>query len=206
MQMLHEESSPHFCLRCTHIHSPRDGMCLENLKSNGQNCQCDQDSFVPQKPDLAHKSERYYFQIFQDIKGYTDKVEKTIVTIPGARNMPDWKFEQCCWRYWLGIVLSPEQAKKIEEEGQPETIRRTRQKICEAELAILHDFQQRLENVKEFSPEYWQITKELQKFWTESKYVPTDIEFLKAKGIKESVIFEYSISELNDILPRKGLA
>lgn len=195
--------SPNFCLRCEHTHSPIGGKCFVNLKSDGRDCQCDQESFVPQKPDQAYKSEQYHFQVLNQMQDMTKRVTYTILSIEGARDLPDWKFENLCWRYWLGfktgMIYTDEISEKIWYEAQPDTISRCRRKVCEGELNVLREFQERLQNTKEFSPEYWQITEELKVFWKNSKFVPRDKEYLKAKGIKESTIFEWSIMELNDI-------
>ena len=192
------------CQRCTHAHSQVDGACIVALKTEGRDCICDKQSYVPTDPKKGHSiPDFYHFKILKEFQEVTQRVNYTITAIEGARDLPDWEFILLCWRYWLqfnvGDYFSEETTSKIKKEAQPETIRRTRQKICQPELDRLREFQEILTHTKPFSDDYWKITEEIKEFWKNSKYIPRDLEFLRAKGIKESAIFEYSIMELNDI-------
>lgn len=92
---------------------------------------------------------------------------------------------------------------KIAKECDPETIRRARQMVCHEELEQLKEFQIELAAMqkanKEHTPQYWNLEDKIKEFWKSAKYIPDDITLLKAKGIKESGIFVWSISELNSI-------
>lgn len=190
------------CLRCKHMHSNVDGVCFENLKTNGRGCICDSQSYVPKE----HKSgqfipEQYHIEVLQKMQDISLKVKYLLESINGSRNLPNWAYILRCWHYFLGfkigMSLNEYWVERINAEADPETLRRTRQKVCQPELDQLREFQKRLQAVREHSQEYWNITNELKEFWKNAKYIPDNFELLRAKRIKESAIFEYAIMELN---------
>lgn len=190
------------CLRCTHMHSNVDGVCFVNLKTNGRDCDCDSQSYVPENHRPGEfLPEQYHFEVLQKMTDITQRVKYLIEAIEGVRNMTNWQFVVAAWRYFIGfkigMSLNEYWFDRIRLEADPETLRRTRQKVCEPELEMLREFQERLQNVKEFSNEYWNITKEIKEFWKNAKYVPDSFDLLRAKRIKQDAIFEYSIMELN---------
>ena len=194
------------CARCGHQHWNSDGNCTVNDKTNGRDCLCDKDTLIPKdtkKGDFLPES--YYFETLSTFKTYEERVKNTILVFQdrNVRDLPDWEFIALCWHYWInfkiGDVFTHAIKARIKKEAQPETIRRTRQRLVHPELETLKLFQEQLNNTREFSPTYWELTEQIKQFWIKSQFIPRDIEFLKAKGIKQSAIFEWSITELNSI-------
>lgn len=168
-------------------------------------CTCTPELFIPVDPNSkTFVGLAYRQKILANLTDISQKVEWLLKAVPQTRNMSDWQFIQTCWYYFIGFqfgeIWSMEWYEKIQNECQPETIRRARQKICHPELEILRAFQVQLKELEkkglDGSPAYWNLTEEIKKFWQNSKYIPNDFELLKSKRIKESAIFEFSIEEL----------
>jgi len=187
---------------CSHHHSDIDGICLT------KGCICSPELFIPvDNGNPGYRNFAYHQKVLSTMHDVHQKVQWMLEAIPGTRNMADWEFIKTCWHYFIGFQFGDQWTQdwfdKIAIECQPETIRRARQKVCHPELETLRIFQEMLKELekegRDGSTAYWNLTEQMKKFWTNSKYVPTDWELLKKKQIKESAIFEYSIEELNSI-------
>jgi hypothetical protein len=149
----------------------------------------------------------YHQKVLATMHDVHQKVQWLLEAVPGTRNMPDWEFETTYWHYAIGFQFGMEWNQtwfdKINKNAQPETIRRTRQKVCHEELQTLRIFQQMLQELekegRDGRQEYWKLTEQMKNFWMSAKYVPTDWDLLKKKLIKENAIFQWSIEELNTI-------
>lgn len=190
------------CLQpfCRHFHSSYDGVCLT------VGCICTPEMYMPEG-DPAYKNFAYHQKILSGITDIHQRVTWMLESIQGARNTSDWEFIELCWHYFIGFQFgeswSHEWFTKIEKECPPDTITRARRKVCHNELEQLRMFNEDLKDMvkrgEDGSTRYWNLTEVIKKFWAESKYIPTDIMMLKKKQIKESAIFEYSISEIENI-------
>lgn len=187
------------CLSCNHHHSDYDGICLNNT------CTCTPELFIPVDPtNKTFISLAYRKKILSNMTDVAQKIEWLLKAEPHTRNMSDWQFIQTCWFYFIGFqfgqIWSMEWYEKIQNECQPETIRRARQKLCHPELEQLRIFQIELKELEKKNLDgtkaYWDLTEKIKVFWQNSKYIPNDIALLKQKKIKESAIFEFSIEEL----------
>jgi len=188
---------------CGHHHSEFDGKCLTI-----DYCECSPELFIPVDPkNPGYRNFAYHQQVLATMHDVHQRVQWLLEAVPGTRNMTDWEFMKTCWHYFVrfdfGDTWTQEVFDKIGKECQPETIRRTRQKVCHPELETLRTFQDLLKELakegRDGSSAYWKLTDQMKNFWMTSKYVPTDWELLRKKLIKESAIFEYSIEELNSI-------
>lgn len=193
------------CLSCNHPHSEYDGQCFEALKGK---CDCKPESYLPDhSSNPKYISEAYRFDVLSKIQDIHQKIEWILTSIPGTRNMNSFEFIVLCWHYFtkfrFGDMWTKEVFEKIQEEAEPETIRRARQKVCHEELEILRKFEEELKAISkkegEGSQAYWKLTEQIKEFWKNTKYIPNDIKLLRKKKLKESAIFEYSIQEIDDI-------
>jgi hypothetical protein len=185
---------------CGHYHSDIDGICIS------KGCTCTPELFIAVDPkNPGYQNFAYHQKILATMNDVAQKVQWLLEAIPGTRNMPDWEFESTYWHYALGFQFghtwTREWFERINKDGQPETIRRAKQKVCHAELEILRTFQDLLKELQKESrdgrPEYHKLTEQMKNFWMNSKYVPTDWDLLRKKLIKENAIFQWSIEELN---------
>lgn len=187
---------------CGHYHSDIDGICLSNR------CSCTPELFIAIDPsNPGYRNFAYHQKILVEMKNLEDKVTHMLTGVEGTRNMTNWEFVITCWRFFFGFHVgdsfSQDLFEKIAKHGEPENIRRCRQKVCHPELETLRIFQEMLKELtkegRDGSQAYWDLTKQMKIFWMNSKYIPNDIALIKRKGIKESAIFEWSIEELNSI-------
>ena len=195
------------CITCNHLHSDTDGQCFEVLKGNS--CFCTPESYVAEDPsNPTYMNLAFHQKMLGQFTDMAQKVEWMLKAVPETRNMTDIEFLQTCWKYMLGFdfgqVWDKEIFDRISNECQPETIRRTRQKVCHDELEQLRLFQEEMKELEKHGKslghkEYNDLTDRIKKFWLECKYIPNDLALLKKKRIKESAIFEFSITEIEDI-------
>lgn len=193
------------CGRCLHNHSDVDGACIERLRPNGAACDCTPELFIPFNPkEPGYRNFAYHQSVVQKMSDTEERVRYLIEAVTGARNCTNWEFITLCWHYFIGFTIGMQLDQvwfeRIAKECEPETIRRCRQKVCHPELEQLKLFQEELKELekqnKNHTSEYWQVQDQIKEFWKTAKYIPNDIALLKAKGIKESGIFEWSIEEL----------
>src|SRR5574337_582212 len=190
------------CLQpfCHHYHSSYDGVCMS------KGCNCSPELYIAEG-DPSFKNFAYHQSILSKMSDLHQKVTWMLESVSGMRNTSDWEFIQACWYYFIGFsygeTWSQEWFKKIEIECPPDTITRIRRKVCHAELEQLRIFNDEVKAMvkrdEEGTKAYWELTEKIKKFWADSKYIPTDINMLKKKQIKESAVFEYSISEIENI-------
>jgi len=195
------------CITCNHIHSDADGQCFEVLK--GKSCFCTPESYVPENSrNPTYMNLAYHQKVLSQMKDMAQKVEWMLKAVPETRNMTDMEFLQICWKYMVGFdfgdTWDKEIFERVSKECQPETVRRARQKICHPELEQLRLFQEELKELEKHGrtighPDYNSVVDRIKQFWQECKYIPNDLLLLKKKRIKESALFEFSITEIEDI-------
>ena len=197
------------CQSCNHQHSQLDGQCFKALQ--GQ-CSCTPQSLIINDFDYEYRT-----KTLEHISEIHQKVTWVLEAIPGTRNLNDWEFIKTCWHYFIkfkfGDSWNIDVFKAIEENCQPETIRRARQKVCHLELEQLRIFEQEISNiVSTFGKQsniYEEKIEQIKEFWKNTKYIPNDLTLLRKKKLKESAIFEYSILEIEDVyhmIPKENIA
>ena len=134
------------CLKCNHPHSEYDNQCFEALKGK---CSCTPESYISNNSsDPRLMSESYRIQVLSKIQDMHQKIEWILKSIEGARNMNNFEFIALCWHYMIpfqfGEIFSKEVFERIQNDAEPETIRRARQKVCHEELEILRAFETEL--------------------------------------------------------------
>lgn len=195
------------CITCGHFHAETDGECFEYLRN--RSCTCTPETYIPEdQKNPTFMNLAYHQKVLGQMKDMVQKIEWMLKAVPETRNMTDMEFLQTCWKYMInfdfGQVWDKEIFERISKEAQPETIRRSRQKVCNPELEQLRIFQEEIKELEKQGKslghkEYNDVMDRIKKFWQECKYIPNDLLLLKKKRIKESAIFEFSITEIDDI-------
>lgn len=189
------------CTNCNHYHaSTKPHVCtLLNCDKH-----CDEFSFVPEKSTESEntKSFEYYQSVIQKLTDMEERIRYMLECIPGMRNTDDWELENQYWHYYInyctGMVYTVEIFNIIHNEAQPDSITRMRRKICQPDHQAIVKLQKEIEGnwengIPPLTPNdgrYWEIQREIKNIIKESKYLPTDMELLKSKGIKEVAVKE----------------
>ena len=161
------------------------------------NCTCEDDEFVPFTKSTRHaKSFSYYSDVIRKMKDTETRIRFMLEEVPGMRNTDDWQFLNYYWNYYLGFKVGAtytmERRVQIGAEALPETVRRMKQKVCESELGPLLECNREIteKELTKNDPRFWEIQSEIVKIIKESRYIPTDTDLLRAKGIKHDAIVE----------------
>lgn len=160
-------------------------------------CKCDENDFEPETTtNISSQSFEYYVSRIARLTDVEDKIRYMLEVIPGMRNTDDWQFVNQYWHYHLGFCVgmpyTNEVYNKIHTEAQPDSITRMRRKICQPDhqaIVVLQD-EMKDDEITEKDGRYWEIKREIKRIIDESKYLPTDVELLRAKGIKEDATKE----------------
>ena len=141
----------------------------------------------------------YHREVMFRMKKTPDRVKYLHLTKPKSRNYHDWPFLNFYWEYFLGFTTGMEYTNfwknQIQKFALPETVRRSRQMVCEPELNIIKEFLKQILKVERHSPNYFLIQNEIQKFLKTTKYIPTDLNLIKKKLEKQSAIFESVVTD-----------
>lgn len=184
------------CVNCTHQHAASKPHVCTLL-----NCPCDETTFVPLVPIDTEKSFEYYQNRIMNLKDIEERIRYMLEFIPGMRNTDDWQFVTQYWHYYLGfctgMLFTTELYNKMHMEAQPDSITRMRRKICEPDRTAILILQDELKNgeLTNKDGQYWNLHSEIDRLLKESKYLPTDKELLRSKGIKEEATKEAVLLE-----------
>ena len=186
------------CNNCDHYHAPTEPFVCTLLQ-----CDCDEKSFVPKDENIGElKSFAYYQNVIQRLEEIEERIRYMLEVIPGMRNTDDWEFVNQYWHYYLnfctGMVFSGEIFNTIHNEAQPDSLTRMRRKICQPDHQAIVELQKEIagdpENgippLTKNDGRFWEIQSLIKTVIKESKYLPTDFELLKNKGIKEVAVKE----------------
>lgn len=180
------------CGNCDHYHAGSDPNLCTLL-----HCDCDEKSFRPLCDKInGVETFQYYQSVIQKLEDMRERIRYMLLNIPDMRNTDDWEFENQYWHYYLnfctGMTFSVEIFHAIHTEAQPDLISRMRRKICEPERQAIVILQQEIivDKLTNKDGRYWEIQSEIKRIIREAKFLPTDYELLKAKGIKEFAVKE----------------